>query len=134
VLSTRAKAAPAANTEVAMDKDFPYSNAGRGPGSPIANALIENGAAAEAASVIEQVRELLFGDHRRTTEGSVKGLEDRIAALTATMEARFSDLERRLTELKAETDAAREDSVEAIGAAIADLGDKIKGFHAKPKR
>ena len=110
-----------------MDKDFPYTNAGRGPA-----ASNDHGAAIEAASVIEQVRELLFGDQRRSTEGSLKGIEDRIAALTATMEARFADLERRLQELKTETDHAREQSVDAIGAAIADLGVKIKGFTGKP--
>ena len=117
-----------------MDKDIPYSNAGRGPGATTTHAATENGASIEAASVIEQVRELLFGDQRRTTEGSLKGIEDRIAALIATMEARFADIERRLHDLKSETDTAREQSVDAIGAAIADLGDKIKGFHAKPKR
>jgi hypothetical protein len=134
MLSILAEATPAANTEVAMDKDTSYSNSGRGPGSATTSSPLENGAAAEAASVIEQVRELLFGDQRRTTEGSLKGLEDRVAALTATMEARFADIERRLQELKSETDTAREESVDAIGAAIADLGSKIKGLHPKPKR
>jgi hypothetical protein len=94
-------------------------------------AVAETTAPADPATVIEQVRELLFGDHRRSTEGSLKGLEDRFAALTATVEARFADLERRLSETKAETDQARDSGVEAIGAAIAELGDKIKGLTAK---
>ena len=119
-----------------MDNDFPYppaehnngmhTNAGPSP------SVADTAASADAATVIEQVRELLFGDHRRTTEGSVKGIEDRIAALTATMEARFADIERRLHEMKTETDHARESGVTAIGAAISELGDKIKGFAAKP--
>ena len=86
----------------------------------------------DPAAVIEQVRELLFGDHRRNTEGALKGLEDKIAALTATLEARFADLERRLHEVKAETDQSRDTHVMAIGSALAEIGDRIKGIVAKP--
>src|SRR5947209_18501946 len=84
--------------EVAMDNEFspPYEN-GQGESHP-SQAAPEAAAPLDAAAVIEQVRELLFGDHRRATEGTMKGLEDRLAALTATLEARFSDLERRLHE------------------------------------
>jgi hypothetical protein len=86
----------------------------------------------DAAAVVEQVRELLFGEHRRATEGSLKALEDRLAALTATLEARFADLEHRLSESRAEADHAREGHIEAIGAALSDLGDRIKTLIAKP--
>ena len=92
----------------------------------------DNAAPLDAAAVIEQVRELLFGDHRRSTEGSLKGLEDRVAALTATIEARFADLERRLHEMKAETDHARDSHVDAIGSALSEIGDRIKGLTSKP--
>ena len=118
-----------------MDNEFPHQEPQHDESSPASAAAppssTENAAAVDPASVIEQVRELLFGDHRRSTEGSLKGLEDRIAALTATVEARFADLERRLVETKAETDHARDSGVEAIGAAIAELGDKIKGLTVK---
>jgi hypothetical protein len=118
-----------------MDNDFTYQSAPHGDSPPAGAsppAYMETAPVADAASVIEQVRELLFGDHRRSTEGSLKGLEDRIAALTATMEARFADLERRLHEQKTESDHARDSGVEAIGSAIAELGDKIKSLIAKP--
>ncbi len=92
----------------------------------------ETAAPLDAAAVIEQVRELLFGDHRRSTEGALKGLEDRVAALTATIEARLADLERRLHEVKAETDHTRDAHVEAIGSALAEIGDRIKGLTVRP--
>jgi hypothetical protein len=115
-----------------MNNEFTDPNFGHGNGSAHAAASPSTTADADPASVILQVRELLFGDHRRSTEGSLKGLEEKLAALTATVEARFADLERKLVEAKEQTDHARVSGVEAIGAAIAELGDKIKGLAAKP--
>jgi hypothetical protein len=92
----------------------------------------EAAAPIDAASVVEQVRELLFGEQRRAMEASVRSLEDRFAALTATVEARMADLERRLAESRSEADAAREGHVDAIGVALHELGDRIKGLIAKP--
>jgi hypothetical protein len=99
-----------------------------------AHAPAANGDAAtpDPAAVIEQVRELLFGEHRRATEGSLKHLEDRLAALTATVEARFADLERRVHESRAEADRSRDHHVEAIGAALTELGERLKSLVAKP--
>jgi len=94
-----------------------------------------NGEAAvplDAAAVVEQVRELLFGDQRRATETALKSLEDRLAALTATVEARLADMERRLSESRSEADSARDSHVESIGAAISELGERIKSLIAKP--
>ena len=90
-------------------------------------------AALDPAAVIEQVRELLFGDQKRATETAIKGLEDRIAALTATVEARLADLDRRLHESRAESDQARDTHVEAIGSALADIGERLKGLIGKPQ-
>jgi hypothetical protein len=122
-------------SEVVMNNEFTDQNCGHANGANTAaspSTIAEAATGSDPASVIVQVRELLFGDHRRATEGSLKGLEEKLAALTATVEARFADLERRLAEAKAQTDNARESGVEAIGAAIAELGDKIKGLVAKP--
>jgi hypothetical protein len=99
------------------------------PDNDAASAPLSN---ADAANVIEQVRELLFGDHRRATEGALKGLEDRLVALTATVEARLADLERRIEESRAAADRAQDGHVQAIGAALNELGDRIKGLVAKP--
>jgi hypothetical protein len=115
-----------------MDNEFmpPHENGEGERAAPPANG--DNAAPLDAAAVIEQVRELLFGDHRRSTEGALKGLEERFAALTATLEARFADLDRRLHEIKAETDQSRDSHVQAIGSALAEIGDRIKGLTARP--
>lgn len=113
-----------------MDNDFMHPHDGHADSAPATNG--ESAAPLDPAAVIEQVRELLFGEHRRTTEGSLKGLEDRLAALTATIEARFADLERRLQDSRTEMDHAHATNVEAIGAALTELGGRIKGLISKP--
>ena len=115
-----------------MDNEFMPPHSDHPEGEPMASPNPEATTPIDAAAVVEQVRELLFGDHRRATEGSLKSLEDKLAALTATIEARFADLERRLSENRAEADQAREGNVESIGAAFAELGERIKGLIAKP--
>lgn len=115
-----------------MDNEFMPPHSDHPEGEPMAPPSPEGAAPLDAAAVVEQVRELLFGDHRRATEGSLKSLEDKLAALTATIEARFADFERRLSDSRAEADHAREGHVEAIGAAFAELGERIKGLIGKP--
>ena len=89
----------------------------------------ENEAAApDPNAVIEQVRELLFGDQRRAAEAAMKSLEDRVAALTATLEARFGDMERRLDELKSQNDVAQGRHAEALGVSLMELGEKIRSL------
>ena len=90
-------------------------------------------AALDANAVVEQVRELLFGDQRRANEAALKSLEDRFAAHTATLEARFADFERRLGELKTEEDAARGTHADTLGAALVELGTKIRSLAAAPE-
>jgi hypothetical protein len=109
--------------------DNEYLPPGRAESETIPNT---DPAALEPAAVIEQVRELLFGEHRRATEGSLKSLEDRLAALTATIESRFADLERRLQEGRAESQQSRDREVDGIGAALKDLGEHIRALVAKP--
>ena len=90
-------------------------------------------AALDANAVVEQVRELLFGDQRRANEAALKSLEDRFAALTATLEAHFADFERRLGELKTEQDSARGAHVETLGAALVELGTRLRSLVAAPE-
>ncbi len=82
----------------------------------------------DANTVVEQVRELLFGDHRRASDVAMKSLEDRLAALAATLEARFGDLERRIEDLKSHTGAARDRHAETLGATLIELGERIRGM------
>jgi hypothetical protein len=110
-----------------MDSEY-IPPQGAAPEPPVGEAAVP----LDAAAVVEQVRELLFGDHRRAAEASVKSLEDRLAALTATVEARFADFERRLAEARDAADHASAGHIEAIGGALHELGDRIKGLIAKP--
>jgi hypothetical protein len=87
----------------------------------------------DANAVIEQVRELLFGDQRRANESALKSLDDRLAAMTATLEARFADFERRLGDLKNEQDHARGTHADTLGAALVELGSKIRSLAAAPE-
>lgn len=86
-------------------------------------------AAPDPNAVIEQVRELLFGDHRRASDGAMKSMEDRFAALSATLEARFADLERRLEELKSQTELSHGRHAASLGASLVELGERIR-MHA----
>ena len=90
-------------------------------------------APADTNAVIDQVRELLFGDHRRATEGSLKSFDDKLAAFQATLEARFADLERRLTDAQTHETQTHTQNVAAVGAALAELGDRIKGLVHTPQ-
>lgn len=92
----------------------------------------EAAAPLDAAAIVDQVRELLFGDQRRAAEATMKALEDRLAALTATVEARFADFERRLAESRSQADETHGTHVEAIGVALSELGDRIRTLIAKP--
>ena len=121
--------------EVEMDNENRHEEGHVHEGStPSGDSRPAEPAPVDVAAVIEQVRELLFGDHRRTTEGSMKAMEDRLAALTATLESRFADIERRFAEIKSEAGQTRDSEVESLGAAFAELGEKIKSFVAKSPR
>lgn len=91
-------------------------------------AAAANGAGATEAGVIDQVRELLFGETKRTTEQNLKALEDKVDALTAHMNARFSELESQLAEARRDGENAQAAAIDDIGAAIAQLGANIRNM------
>jgi thioredoxin-like negative regulator of GroEL len=87
----------------------------------LANGLSEAGA-------IDQVRELLFGAAKRTTENRLDTLDSKIEALRDDMNARFASLEAQLAEQGKETQARHLAGIDAIGQAIADLGASIRAM------
>jgi len=97
-----------------------------------AKQLVETSNSAESAGVIDQVRELLFGETKRSTEKDLAALdaklEAKVEALTATMNARFSELETRVAEVQSEAERARAKAVDDIGAAVARLGADIRAM------
>ena len=81
-------------------------------------------------NTIDQVRELLFGEARRTTDHRHEDLNTKVDALAAEFRARFDKVEASIAALTRETEVRRLSGIESIGSAIADLGAHIKKLGA----
>ncbi|MFO1115650.1 MAG: hypothetical protein U1E28_08210 [Beijerinckiaceae bacterium] len=90
-------------------------------GEPAANGAAD-------AEAIDQVRELLFGATKRTTEARLDDIDRQIALLRDDLAARFASLEARLADQGRDTDARHARSIDNIGEAIAELGATIKAL------
>ena len=100
----------------------------------------QNGDAAKATAAvmsenetIEQVRELLFGGEKRSTEQRFRDADDKIEALRADMLARFSMLESRLAETERMLDNQHNAAVDEIGLALSDLGARVRKLVTSPR-
>ena len=82
---------------------------------------------------IAQVRELLFGGEKRSTEQRFTDTDDKIEALRADMLSRFSMLESRLAETERMLDNQHNAAVEEIAAAITDLGQRVRKLVTVPR-
>jgi len=87
----------------------------------------------DPAGVIDQVRELLFGETKRSTEQGLHSLEAKVDALTATMNERFSEVESRLADLAREGERSQAAAIDDIGSAIAQLGASIRNMSGARK-
>ncbi len=85
------------------------------------------------ADTIDQVRELLFGATKRTTEARLDDIDRQIALLRDDISARFASLEAMLGQQGRDTDAKHNQSIDNIGQAIADLGATIRALGAGGK-
>jgi hypothetical protein len=81
-------------------------------------------------NAIDQVRELLFGETRRTTDHRLEDLNTKVDALAAEFRARFDKMETVIAALTRDTEARRLQGIEQIGGALADLGAHIKKLGA----
>ena len=82
---------------------------------------------------IAQVRELLFGGEKRSTELRFTDTDDKMEALRADMLSRFSMLESRLAETERMLDNQHNTAVEEIAAAITDLGQRVRKLVTAPR-
>jgi len=80
------------------------------------------------AEAIDQVRELLFGAAKRSTEARLDDIDRQLAMLRDDLAARFASLEARLSDQGRDTDAKQNRSIDNIGQAIADLGATIRAM------
>ncbi|MEZ5842329.1 MAG: hypothetical protein R3D27_01180 [Hyphomicrobiaceae bacterium] len=87
-------------------------------------------AATESANVpdekMDQVRELLFGDFARQSEGRLQVLETRVRELELSVHRRLDALQARLEALGAEIDANQRSSFEEIARGIDELGQRVR--------
>jgi hypothetical protein len=91
------------------------------------------GPAAETSGVdntILQVRELLFGEDKRSTERRLADLDAKIDQLRADMSDRLTSIENLIAQLSADTEKRRLSSVRDIGAAIAEIGASVQKMGA----
>ena len=88
---------------------------------------------ADPAGVINQVRELLFGETKRASEASVSTLDAKVDALAASMRERFAEVESRMAELARDTERAQATAIDEIGSAIAQLGASIRNMSGARK-
>ncbi len=96
-----------------------------------------NGAAQAVAmaetGAIDQVRELLFGATKRSTEARLDEIDRQIELLRDDINARFASLEAMLSQQGRDTDVKHNKSIDNIGQAIADLGATIRALGAGGK-
>lgn len=79
-----------------------------------------------SANTIDQVRELLFGAEKRSTEQGLADLDNKLDALRMHVDKRFAELEASLKASYEASDSDRRKSIEAIGDAIANLGQTVR--------
>jgi hypothetical protein len=91
------------------------------------------GNAAPAHDPMEQVRELLFGESKRSTEQNLQALDEKLEALRADLLARLSALENQLIQLARDTEDNRAASIHAVGSAIAQIGATVQNLSAQRK-
>ena len=81
-------------------------------------------------NAIDQVRELLFGETRRSADHRMEDFNTKVDALAAELRARFDKLEAALAALTRDAESRRLQGIEQIGGALADLGAHIKKLGA----
>jgi hypothetical protein len=91
------------------------------------------GGGAGGPDPMEQVRELLFGEAQRSTEQSFQALDAKLEAMRADFLSRIAALESRLVDLARDTEHNRAASVDAIGAAISQLGATVQNLSVRRK-
>ena len=87
----------------------------------------------DPVGVINQVRELLFGETKRASEASLQALDAKVDALAAAISEKFSEVESRLAEMARDSERAQASTIDDIGSAIAQLGASIRNMSGARK-
>lgn len=75
---------------------------------------------------MEQVRELLFGEHQRQSEARLAMLEARIRELELSLLRRLEALEGRMEQVANRVEADQRATLDELGRGISDLGERVR--------
>jgi hypothetical protein len=75
---------------------------------------------------MEQVRELLFGEHQRQSEARLAMLEARIRELELSLLRRLEALEGRMEQVASRVEADQRATLDELGRGISDLGERVR--------
>ncbi len=80
----------------------------------------------ENADNIEQVREILFGDVRRTHNERLDSLESKLQQIEEKLTAQIKDVEAQVIALSKSTDESKRDMLAGLSEAISGLAKDVK--------
>ena len=83
---------------------------------------------------INQVRELLFGESNRAFDNRTAELDAKLDRFAAEMNERFNQVERRISELQAQTEERHLAAIADIGDAIVQLGTSVRSMGAAGRK
>ena len=101
------------------------------PAAPVAP--VANGA--DRLEDMNTVREILFGETKRSTEKAIAALDAKVEDLTSMMLARFSEVMALIGEVQKNAENSQATAIDEIGAAISQLSSTIRNVSVarKPK-
>lgn len=80
---------------------------------------------------MEQIRDLLVGDHVRQTERRLTAIETRLDDLESSVGSRLSALHARLEALAGEVGAEHRTAFDELSKSVLDLGERIRNISRK---
>jgi uncharacterized protein YPO0396 len=75
---------------------------------------------------MDQIRELLYGDHQRQIDARIAALEARTREMEMQLTRRLDAFQARLEALAGEVSAAERSSFEELARGIAELGERVR--------
>ena len=97
-----------------------------------ATAPVANGA--DRREDMDTVREILFGESKRTTEKAIKALDAKVDDLTKMMLDRFGEVMALIADVQKHAETSQASAIDEIGDAISQLSATIRNSVArKPK-
>ncbi len=96
-------------------------------------AVVANGA--DRREDMDTVREILFGDSKRSTEKAIQALDAKVEDLTKMMLDRFSEVMALIADVQKNAESSQATAIDEIGDAISHLSATIRNVSVarKPK-